>query len=377
MHILLFIHSLGAGGAERVTANLANHWCVQQRKVTLVTLAGSEGDVYALDPRVRRIALALAAPSGGAARALWHNLRRIASLRALLRREQPDVAIGMMSTANILLALAAGGLAGIRTIGAEHTYPPQLPLGSAWEALRKRAYGRLSAVVSLTAEGAQWVRQNAKARHVAVIPNAAFWPLAEQPPQVAPESACGNGRKILLAVGRLSAEKNFNLLIRIFDRLQRRHPAWDLVILGEGPERAALEASVAAAGLEQRVFLPGRVGNVGAWYARAQLFVLCSRFEGFPNTLVEAMSYGLPAVSFDCDTGPRDIIRHGTDGLLVPPADAGALEQALDTLLGSAPLRQVYARHAVQARERFSVENVSAQWDRLFAQCANERRRHA
>lgn len=369
MHILLFIHSLGAGGAERVTVNLANHWSASGRTVTLVTLAGKDGDFYQLHPAVKRVALKQDAASGGMLRALWHNLQRVKALRAAIRAAQPDVVVSMMSTANILLALAAGGLSGVRTIGAEHTYPPQLPLGGAWEALRRRTYGRLSALVALTEEGAQWLRGHSSARRVVVIPNAAFWPLADQTPLVAPDTVCMSGRRILLAVGRLSEEKNFDLLIAAFAALAARHRQWDLVILGDGPQREQLERCVAEAGLQGRVLLPGRVGNVGAWYARAHLYVMTSRYEGFPNTLVEAMSYGLPAVSFDCDTGPRDIIRHGIDGLLVPPGDRAGLEQALDGLMGNEAVRTAYAVQAEQARERFSVERISAMWEQLFAQC--------
>ncbi|HVL76504.1 MAG TPA: glycosyltransferase, partial [Noviherbaspirillum sp.] len=171
--------------------------------------------------------------------------------------------------------------------------------------------------------------------------------------------------------GRLSEEKNFDLLIDVFTRLAPRHPDWDLVILGEGPERAALEGKVGIAGLRRRVFLPGRVGNMGRWYERADLYVMTSRFEGFPNTLVEAMSYGLPAVSFDCDTGPRDIIRPGIDGLLIRPGDLAALEAALGSLMTGTSERQAFARAALCTRERFSVERISSMWEQLFGQCAS------
>jgi glycosyltransferase involved in cell wall biosynthesis len=118
--------------------------------------------------------------------------------------------------------------------------------------------------------------------------------------------------------------------------------------------------------LEKRVFLPGLVGNIGEWYEQADLYVMSSRFEGFPNTLLEALSYGLPAVSFDCDTGPRDIIRHEVDGLLVSPGNVAALENALDRLMGDVALRQHFAKRAVEARERFSIERVAGMWETFF-----------
>jgi glycosyltransferase involved in cell wall biosynthesis len=115
-----------------------------------------------------------------------------------------------------------------------------------------------------------------------------------------------------------------------------------------------------------RVFMPGIAGNIGEWYARADLFVMTSRFEGFPNALAEALAYGLPAVSFDCDTGPRDIIRDGVDGLLVPPGDASGLEQALDRVMGNRELRMHMAGMAIDARKRFSIDRIAGMWEALF-----------
>jgi glycosyltransferase involved in cell wall biosynthesis len=112
--------------------------------------------------------------------------------------------------------------------------------------------------------------------------------------------------------------------------------------------------------------MPGIVGNVGAWYAHADLYAMTSRSEGFPNALAEAMSHGLPAVSVDCDTGPRDIIRDGIDGLLVPPNNPAALVDALDRIMGDAAFRVQLAARARDARERFSIEKIAGMWDALF-----------
>jgi glycosyltransferase involved in cell wall biosynthesis len=100
---------------------------------------------------------------------------------------------------------------------------------------------------------------------------------------------------------------------------------------------------------------------------------MSSRFEGFPNTLAEAMAHGLPAVSFDCDTGPRDIIRHEVDGLLVPPGDLDALTEALARLMADDALRQQYAARAVEVRQRFSMERVAGMWETLFEELLSGR----
>jgi glycosyltransferase involved in cell wall biosynthesis len=297
---------------------------------------------------------------------LLQNSRRLIALRRTLRRARPDIALSLMSTPNVLLALASHGIAGLSAVGSERSFPPRLPLGRLWSAMRKKMYGNLTAVVTLTQECADWVKQHSSAKRVPVIPNPVLWPLQMHEPLIAPDSICTSERRILLSVGRLAAEKNFELLIKVFAELAADFPEWDLVILGEGPERPALEERVGAAGLAARVLLPGIAGNVGEWYVRSELYALTSRFEGFPNALAEALAHGLPAVSVDCDTGPRDIVRHGVDGLLVAPGDTDGLKAALSRFMQDSGLRTAFGLRAVEARERFSIQRVAGMWEELF-----------
>jgi glycosyltransferase involved in cell wall biosynthesis len=364
LKIVIFITSLGSGGAERVTANLSRQWTEQGWEVTIVTLAPQSEDFYELHPAVRRIALNLVGESAGILNGLLANLRRVWALRRILRQLQPDAVLGMMSTAGIIGVLAGVGLK-CRVIVAERIHPPRRPLGKVWEKLRAVVYGRTNAVVALTIESARWLKQYTRAHKVVVIPNAVIWPIPTHFPTLDPGAFFSRTRRILLAAGRLDQQKGFDLLLDAFARLANEHPAWDLVILGEGPERAALEMQVQSLGLCGRVFLPGRVGNISEWYNRADIYALSSRFEGFPNTLLEAMACGCPVVSFDCNTGPRDIVRHRVDGLLVRPEDVVSLGAALSALMGDR-LRKRLARRAVEVRERFSPERVTAMWGLLL-----------
>jgi glycosyltransferase involved in cell wall biosynthesis len=370
MKVLLFTQSLAGGGAERTVATLANHWAGRGWDVTVATLAPQTEDFYHLDPSIRRISLDLSGASDNTLTGALQNVRRIQALHRLLRCLRPRYAIAMMSTPNVLLAYASRGIPGLVAVGSERCYPPHAPLGHLWSALRRTAYGRLSAVVALTSECGQWIETNTSARSVPVIPNAVVYPLPAGAPRIDPDAVLAPGRKALLAVGRLDTVKNLGMLIGAFSRLAPKHADWDLVILGEGPERAALQAWVRARELEGRVFMPGIAGNVAQWHARCDLYVLTSHSEGFPNALAEALCHGLPAVSVDCDTGPRDIIRHGIDGLLVPAGDATALTQALDQLMGDGELRRQFAAHAVDARQRFSIDRIAGLWEALFIRSA-------
>lgn len=363
--ILLLIHSLSMGGAERVATNLANHWANKGHRVGVATLSEAASDFYMLDPGVERMPLDAAATSSHALAAVANNLKVLRKVRRLLRTWQPDIAIGMMPTANIYIALAGNGLP-LRRIGSEHSHPPRLPLGHIWETLRKFGYGFLDSVVALTQPSAEWLRAHTGVKSVAVIGNPIPWPLPSHPPVRDPLELIPPNRKICLAVGRLSPEKGFDLLISAFSRIAHAFPDWDLVIVGEGGLRASLENQIRELQLAGRVHLPGKAGNIGDWYAAGHLYVMSSRFEGFGNTLAEAMAHGLPAISFDCETGPSDIIRHERDGLLVPPGDIAALSDGMARIMRDERLRTTFARDAIEARERFSLERAADAWEGLF-----------
>lgn len=369
---MFVLHSLSSGGAERVTATLANHWADKGWTVTVVTVAGAERDFYALDARIQRIALNMAAESRHVGEAVWHNLRRIRALSRVLKRERPDVAVSMMATANVTLAVA-GRFTDTRTVGSERIHPPTLPLGRIWEQLRQRAYPLLHGMVAQTDSSAAWLREHAPAKRIRVIPNPVNYPLEVQAPLVVPNDVVDRSAeaRILLAVGRLEVQKGFDRLLAGFASIARQYPDWSLVILGQGSLYEALQRQAEELGIWDRVALPGAVGNVGEWFEAADLYVLTSRFEGFPNTLVEALAYGVPSVAVDCETGPREIVRHEVDGLLIPQDDPDALVVALDRLMGEADLRVRFSERTVEVRERFAVERIAGQWEQLFEECLN------
>ena len=367
MKILFFIHSLQAGGAERVTATLANHWVRRGFTVTIVTLIDAEQDFYTLDKRIQRIELRLDQESNSLVEGFTNNLRRIIALRRVLQTKRPNVAIGMMTAANCILAIAAKNT-GIVVIGSERTYPPRFPLGRTWTWIRKITYPFLSCLIAQTEDSATSLRHRIRAKKLRVIPNPVSFPLRKQSPMVEPPDTSYKSRlKILLAVGRLVDYKGFNRLLIAFSSLKHRFPKWRLVILGEGRDRKLLTDLAHELCIEERVFMPGIVGNIDEWYSAADLYVMTSLFEGFPNTLLEALAYGLPSVCVDCESGPREILRHEIDGLLVPQDDHLSLVEALGMLMADDNLRSSYATRAVETRKRFAIERISGMWERVFA----------
>lgn len=356
---------MGSGGAERVAATLANSWVDRGYTVKIVvTYSGRGGCFYLLSDQVHLVYLAdLIGPS----RTKLHAyMLRLLALRRIIREEAPDVVLSFLTNVNVAVVLAAVGL-GFPLILAERTYPPLSDVGWGWGLLRRGTYPFAEQVVMLSGEGLVWLNDRIPCARGVVIPNPVPYPIADVAPCLKPNEFVTDVQHLLLAVGRLDSGKQFNLLLDAFAVLAWRHPSWELAILGEGPERVQLVEQVQRLGLSGRVHLPGRAGNVGEWYSRADLYVMSSRFEGFPNTLAEAMAYGCAAVSYDCDTGPRDIIRHELDGLLVSPVgDVAALTLALDRLMGNADERDGMGIRAQEIRVRYSLSAVLGKWDDVF-----------
>jgi glycosyltransferase involved in cell wall biosynthesis len=169
-----------------------------------------------------------------------------------------------------------------------------------------------------------------------------------------------------LGVGRLNRQKGFDLLIGAFHRISDSFPEWDLTILGEGAERANLEALVARLGLGQRVRMPGREADPFPYYRGADVFVLSSRFEGFPGVLVEAMGMGAPVIAAACTGAVTEILEGGRSGLLVEPNSTASLALALERLMGDSAERARLADAGRSVRQRYAPDRILDQWEELF-----------
>lgn len=359
--IALVIHAISAGGAERVMVTMANHWAREGREVILLTLDdGSELPFYELDARISHRSLGVAGVSATLWRSIINNIQRIRILRSAFKAAAPEAVITFMSSVNVIALLAATGL-GIPVIVSERVDPRYHPVGHLWEGLRRVLYRRASRVVFQSAVAMEDFSGAVRRRSV-VIPNPV--PATGERHErydalVAPRQ---RHRRTILAVGRLEDQKGFDLLFVAFSRLASRHVDWGLEIFGDGSCRSFLEEEICKAGLEDRVFLRGITHDTTAEFQRADLFVLSSRYEGFPNALCEAMASGLPVIAFDCPSGPGEIIRDGVDGILVPAGDVDALSRAMDRLMASEDERRRLAGRAPEVTARFGVDLVMARW---------------
>lgn len=328
----LFLPSLGGGGAERVTLNLARGVLAHGHPVDLVLVNATGAYRDSVPDGVRVVDLA-----GRRTRAAISGLVRY------LRNENPAGLLSVMNHANVV-AIWAAALAGFKgnVLVAEHS--ELLPTSrSAWQlafnASLRLSYPRATKVIAVSHGVKRSLVAHARvaARHIEVIYNPVIGPELRSGHRCRPAVLPADSVPNIVGMGRLVPEKDFPTLLRAFARLLEQRSA-RLLILGEGPERAALQDLVQELGVERAVSLPGFVSNAYDYLAHADLFALSSQREGLPTVVIEALALGTPVVATDCPSGPREILADGRYGPLVPVGDSAALAAAmLEALASEAP----------------------------------------
>jgi GalNAc-alpha-(1->4)-GalNAc-alpha-(1->3)-diNAcBac-PP-undecaprenol alpha-1,4-N-acetyl-D-galactosaminyltransferase len=355
----LVISSLRCGGAERVMAQLANHWANRGDQVTLVTLDSAASDWFELHPRVKRVALGVMSHSGAFGRAIISNVVRLWVLRRALVATGASVIVSFEECTNVLVLLASLW-AQLTLVICERNDPRSHRIGKAWSLLRTLTYPFADALVVQTKALLPWAHSIMRGRHhVEAIPNPVRAMEGYAP-------ALPRERKRIVSVGRLAPQKGHDVLLRAFAEVAREHPDWTLTIVGEGPQRQTLLQLAAALGIAEQVEFRGWVPEPGEVLAASDVFVMASRYEGFPNALLEAMACGLPVISTH-SVGAQEIVTDGYDGLLTPVGDELALAAAMRRLIEDPALRARLARSGMEVSERYSLERVVAQWDAALA----------
>lgn len=353
--VAFVLPGLRAGGSEHVVTFVASNLVERGHAVEIVNFeTGDEAPYYTPDPKVEVAYLARPVKRRAKLDAIREIAARTSDLRAHFTATKPDLIISFLTRANIQTLLATRGL-GIPVIVSERNNPVQQNPGTVWRWLRRRTYPMADGLVTMT-RGAMECFPAAMRKRSWVIPNMAEWGTATAAPRKP------GAEKVLTAVGRLTHQKGFDLLLHAFSKIADNHPEWTLRIWGEGADRAELEALRSSLALNGRVDLPGVTSAPGEWIESADAFVLSSRFEGWGLVLGEAMAAGLPAASFACDFGPEDMITDGDDGLLVPDGDVDALADALSRLMRDGPLRERLGERARETSQQFQPAKIGKEW---------------
>lgn len=357
--ICIFNESISkSGGIERVTVNLANMWVKKGYEVDILTISDG-APFYPLNEHVHVHSLHMTVKMGIKDQMMLF-VSLIHRVRKFLKQHSYDYLIAIWTSRCIVSILAARGLP-VKVIACEHTAFDETK--SYFKKLRSMTYPYADAVVSLTdidREKYKLLNKNSF-----TIPNAIDKDFLDI---VADRSQS----KIILAVGRETPKKGFDLLVDAWNKIVKKYPDWKVRIVGDNFTNKAYADLVLNKihqyHLDNSIDIIPETQNIKDEYKKAAFYIMSSRYEGLPMVLLEAMATGMPAVSFDCPTGPRQIIKDGETGMLVENGNIGDLSFAMEQMIKNSNMRIKMGGCAKEdIRQRFSVESVFMKWERLFS----------
>ncbi len=389
----LIANGYAGGGTIRTTLNMANGLSDRGHDVEIVSVLRQRNvSVFRVDPKVRMRPLAdtsraarlpsqwlepLAQRRNAARQRLLNtssvlihrndvrypafNLYSDIQLLRFLLSVRDGVIIGTRPALNLAIARFVRGP--VIRIGQEHLHLKKHR--AALQASFQKYYPRLDAFATLTPDDAvayqQFLGNNGR---IVSMPNAA--------PDMDGVRADLDS-KVVVAAGRLTLQKGFDMLIPAFAKVAAKHPDWELRIFGAGDKKPDLRKIIDELAVGENVKLMGFTNSLPQEFGAASIYVLSSRFEGFPMVLLEAMMTGLPPVAFDCPTGPRDLITEGKDGIVVPHRDVDAMADAIIELIEDEPKRKAFGTAAYEKAQQYTTARLAQQWEELFLDLAQRR----
>ncbi|MFG2002425.1 glycosyltransferase family 4 protein [Spirillospora sp. NPDC048911] len=372
----LVLNGYAMGGTIRTVFNQANALVARGHDVEIGSLhRRRDTPVFPLDERVRLVPIVDVRPDAPRGPydpededTSWHpyfpagvsreeeSRRRVSGLINYLREPREGILVTTRPTINLVVERYADP-ALVRVIQ-EHAHLSTHK--GEWREAIDRAYPSFDALVTLTEDDfALYSEAFGDSVRLARIPNALHSldvPRSDQ------------SRKVVVAGGRMDKNKGFHLLIQAFEKVVERHPDWTLRIIGDGPEEERLRTMVLKRHLYNHVYVMGPSQQLDHELAKASIFAMSSRSEGFGMVLLEALNCGLAVVSFDCPVGPREILTNEVDGLLVPTGDVAALAEGITRLIEDEPLRQKLRMGGLETAARYGPESITDQWERLFTE---------
>jgi len=336
------------GGTERVGSMLANGLSEAGYEIVLASISGGDKPFFPVNKDIKIVSL-----FNTLGRTLYRTPNIIHKIRKLLKQESTDTLI-VVETMSVLFTLPATLGLPVNHICWEH-FNFNSDLGRKGRRVARQLAARYcDSVVTLTERDKEyWLKGTQHKSQITAIANPCPFPIQEYAKE-------GNS-KIVLAVGRLTYQKGFDLLLESWLEVNRLMPDWKLKIVGEGNDRTKLTEFIEKNKLTDSVDLVGNTDYVVQYYKQAEIFCLSSRFEGFPMVLLETLAFGLPVVSFDCDTGPAEVLED-TGSILVPQNDILLLASSLVDLMKDGKKRKMIGLKGKEKAEIYQPDNIINQW---------------
>lgn len=352
------IHSLTLGGAQRVLTTLANNF-VDSQEVTIITFIDGE-PFYKLKKDIKLIACYNEIkPSPNPIQALQSNYSLFKRINTIVRKNNFDVLIGFMTTANVLATLV-GKFNGIPVIISERTNPHHQILPKFWKLMRTISYRYSDMLVVQTQIIKRYFEDKIPENKLVILPN----PLSIELTDKRVLNNYAEKKNIILSIGRLTKSKAHDILIKAF--AQTDYKEWELWIAGDGPEFDQLLKLTRDLNIDGNVKLLGLFKDVPSLYNVSKIFAFSSTYEGFPNALIEAMHFGLACISTDCPTGPSELIKDGENGYLVPVNDINEMSLKLKNLMKSDPTIIRFGKKSVVTVHSFEEQYVVQKWKNII-----------
>ena len=349
--VAFFISKLRYGGAERVMVNLANAFAKDDYDVHFITTV-REKEEYELLPAVHRLVIAEEVKLSSCK--VISVAQEVQFIRKVIRAYKSECLISFMANNNFRDIVACWGvktkaIISVRNDPRREYYSPML------RTVMRLLFPLANGIVFQTQEEKNYFPQFIQRKSV-IIYNPVRQDFFDAPTRV---GEC----KEVVSVGRLEPQKNFRMLIHAFAKIANIFPDYRLVIYGGGTMHESLAKDIADSGMVGRICLAGTTKDVKTCLAKAEIFVMPSNFEGLPNALMEAMTVGKPVIATDCPAGgPRELIKNGGNGLLVPVGDEAAMAQAMTKLLREPELRKSMGDAARKTAESFRPECILQKW---------------
>lgn len=358
MKILFYINTLGKGGAERVVTNLANQFADENNTIILVTSYKVEKE-YKTNSNVKRICLEDYKKSSK--NKIFKNINIIRQLKKIICMKKPDLVVSFMREP-VVRALLASRKLDVKNIISIRNDPSKEYPGITGKLISKYILPKADGCVFQTEDAKKYfpIKLQGKSKIIFNQVDEKFFDVNIYDP------------KYIVSIGRLSHQKNQMMLINAFAKVNEKYPDEKLLIYGDGELKEKLKNEINKKGLEDRILLMGLTDNIPKVLSKAKMFILSSDYEGMPNTLLEAMAAGVPCISTDCPCGgPKAIINHGVDGILVPVNNKKELAKNILLLLEDNELSNEIRRNAKEKSEIFKPNNIFKQWQEYFEQVIN------